>query len=581
MTVLEENRELKAHVAYIEDRNKSLANDTDYLGQKLVTHLQERSALQQLLDEKDAAIALLRQSNGDLSEKIILKDELITNLNQTIQQDKKRLAKYAKAEDLDNIRYQRHLLIKEAGFCAKSERSHKPTLMPADGDQGLSPEEWTDMKAQFARHGSGKIVKSTPGILEQGLPVKRVEVRPASIPENHIFVGTKTTHALVHHKAWVEVLETVQYVYMEEDKENLKHKQVALGLLNARPLKCMADISLLVQILMDKYIYHSPLKRQIERFKHAGVRLAYNTVNDWANKTIRRLGPLYQLMLREAIKGGYLHCDETGFLVIDKSKEHGRKAHRAQMWVMLNPLQNFVCFRFSKGRGHNDISEMLDGFTGFLHTDGYTTYNKFGNQPGVKHGKCMIHCRRKYINVIDAHIKLQSRLSFYVIEKFINPLYAIERKCIDDDLDFDQITEIRQKYSVPILKAFYKWLTGHQHKVKPSTPLGKAIQYTLKIWDGLMLFTTDGMLLIDNNCAERQIRPVALGRKNFLFAGSHDAAPNAAIMYTFFNTCQMQGIDADAWLTYVLNNIDTYPKDKLADLLPQNWKHRLAGKAAA
>jgi len=267
--------------------------------------------------------------------------------------------------------------------------------------------------------------------------------------------------------------------------------------------------------------------------------------------------------------------------VIDKSKEHGRKAHRAQMWVMLNPLQSFVCFRFSKGRGHNDISEMLDGFTGFLHIDGYATYNKFGNQPGVKHGKCMIHCRRKYVNVIDAHIKRQSGLSFYVIRTFINPLYAIERKCIDEDLDFDQITEIRQKYSVPILKAFHKWLTGHQHKVKPGTPLGKAIQYTLKIWDGLMLFTTDGMLLIDNNIAERQIRPVALGRKNYMFAGSHDAAPNAAIMYTFFNTCTMQGIDADAWLTYVLTNIDTYPKDRLADLLPQNWKHRLAGKVAA
>ena len=581
---LEENQELRAFAAGLAERNGSLNHQVDFLQRQSLELLAEIGSLREAAAEKDTTIVLLNQAHNDLSELIVLKDSLLSNARQTIDKQIRQLAKQAKGlEKLNPLRYERHLLVKDK-YCSKSERSHEPAVMPDEAGQGLSPEEWADIKLQFAKTGRAKIVKSTPGILDQGLPVRTVVIKQDNIPEGQIDVGTKTTYSLVHHKAWVEVLETIRHVYMEEDKGNLKHKEVSLRLLNARPFRCNADISMLVQLLMDKFIYHTPLKRQIERFKHIGVQLAYNTVNDWTNKTIRRFRKLYQAMLREAIKGGYLHCDETGFLVIDKSKEYGRKAHRSQMWVLVNPLQNFSCFHYSKGRGHNDICQLLDGFTGFLHTDGYSTYNKFGSQPGVKHGKCMIHARRYFINVQDMQFKAkgkQFKKAYHVLKTFINPLYAIERKCIEDDLDFDQITEVRQKYSVPILEAFHKWLLEHQHKVKPDTPLGKAIKYTMKIWDGLMLYTTDGMLLPDNNCAERQIKPLALGRKNYLFAGSHDAATNAAIMYTFFGTCKLQSIDPEAWLTYVLNNLDTYPEDKLADLLPQNWKHRLANKAVA
>jgi transposase len=576
-TTLEENQGLKAYAAGVNEQNRSLVNQVDFLQRHSMDLLTEIGSLKQAAAEKDTTITLLHQSNHNLSELVEMKDTLLSGAQQTIDKQLQQLAaKDKELEEMALVRHERHLLVKQV-YCPKSEKSHEPAFLPELIAPGFTPEEWADAKKQFARHGKVEIVKSTPGILDQGLPVRRVDVKPDIIPEGHICVGTKKVRSLIHHKEWFEVLETVYHVYMEEDKETLKHKEVSLRLLNARPLKCMADISLIVQLLMDKFIYHSPLKRQLERFKHNGLQLAYNTANDWTNKTIRRLGPLYQLMLREAIKGGYLHCDETGFLVIDKSKEHGRKAHRGYMWVMVNPLQRFACFRYAKGRGHEDIREMLEGFKGFLHTDGYSTYNKYGNQPDVKHGKCMVHCRRYFVNSKDTHLKK----AYYVLKTFINPLYAIERKCIEDDLDFDEITKIRQKYSVPILEAFHKWILENKDKIKVNTPLGKAIQYTLKIWDGLMLYTTDGMLLIDNSIAERQIRGLALGRKNYMFAGSQDAAPNAAIMYTFFGTCQLQGIDAEAWLTYVLNNIDTYPKDKLADLLPQNWKHRLANKQAA
>jgi transposase len=161
-----------------------------------------------------------------------------------------------------------------------------------------------------------------------------------------------------------------------------------------------------------------------------------------------------------------------------------------------------------------------------------------------------------------------------VLKNFINPLYAIERKCRSEGLSFDEVTEMRQKYAVPILNAFREWLATERTKVKEHSPMAKAIEYTLRLWDGIMLYTTDGMLSIDNNCLERAIRPIALGKKSWMFAGSHDAAPNAAVMYSFFGTCKLHGIDPETWLTDVLNRIAHTPKEKLADLLPQYWKRR-------
>jgi hypothetical protein len=139
-------------------------------------------------------------------------------------------------------------------------------------------------------------------------------------------------------------------------------------------------------------------------------------------------------------------------------------------------------------------------------------------------------------------------------------------------MNVDQVTEHRKKYAAPILNDFYKWLLEHQQKVIPRSAIAVAINYFLNNWAGLALYASDGHLSIDNNVLERQIRTIAMTRKNFMFAGSHEAAQNAAVMYTFIASCKLQGIDPETWLRDVFIRLPKHPPGKLAELLPQNWK---------
>lgn len=160
----------------------------------------------------------------------------------------------------------------------------------------------------------------------------------------------------------------------------------------------------------------------------------------------------------------------------------------------------------------------------------------------------------------------------YALDTFFKPLYAIEATCKAHGLDYDQITERRQEQSVPILLAFRQWLEQQVSQTITGTPLNKAITYALTHFDGLMIYTTDGMLEPDNNILEAQIRPIALGRHAHMFAGSHQGGKRAAIIYSLLATCRLQGINPINWLDDVLRRITDLPQERYYELLPQNWK---------
>jgi len=517
------------------------------------------------LAELEPEMAMLHNIRTGLLEKIDQQNILILELQKAAGEDRKLIAR--QNQELEQVKHSRKVM-SDRLHCRKSERIHKPNLSQVIQDFGLTPEELADAKDKYLKDGYINIVKDeVPDIFNQGLPVRTTHIKPDVIPDGCTFAGHTRSRKLVYHKAWTEIHETIYHIYLEKGEEEGTFKNIT-NPLKLRPMKSRADISVLVQVLLDKYFFHTPLNRQLTKFEQAGVKLKHSTVTDWCNKTIRLFKPLYELMIREAIKGGILHCDETGMLVIDKSKELGKKSTRSQMWVMANPIQDFVAFQYARGRGHKDIGNILGNFKDYLHTDGYTTYNKFGNREGVHHGRCLTHCRRYFFLSLDSNPKL----ALHALDKYFSPLYAIERVCREQQLNYDEIAEVRQQHAVPILHEFHKWLLEQQQKVKPHKPIAKAINYTLKLWDGIMLYTTEGFLQIDNNLAERLLRDLAIGRKQWLFAGSHDAAPNAAIMFTFFGTCKLQGIDPEAWLSDVLSRLKTIPASKLADLLPQNWK---------
>lgn len=238
------------------------------------------------------------------------------------------------------------------------------------------------------------------------------------------------------------------------------------------------------------------------------------------------------------------------------------------MWALMNPVQKIVCFAYQKGRGRKDVHGLLQGYKGNLLTDAYSAYAAYGRQPGVDHQHCLSHARRYFMYALPN----DAVRAGYVLDNFFGPLYGIEQECKDLELDYDGITDKRQAESVPLLRALRQWLEAELPRTIARTPIHQAIAYTLNHYDKLIKYTSDGMRPIDNNLLEGQIRSIALGRNNALFAGSHRGGELAAIAYSFVATCKLQQIDPGKWLQDVLRRIPEHPEDKRIELLPQFWK---------
>jgi len=456
---LDEVRQLKLYITALEYQVTDLYDTT--AAQNDIIHKQANEILQkdnQLADHL-ITISLLEQNNENLSIQADLQQQVIDALKISTANDQKRMAKQDR--ELQKIRHSRALLVKDK-YGRKSEKSRDTTFDSSLKGIGLTPDELARANAFFAKHGHVKMEeKPTTDILKQNLPLKTIVLAG---PKGSIYKGESIVYKLVHHKAWMELHKIVRHVWLPEGSDIAVTAQIP-----GSPAKCKADSSMIAQLLLDKFLYHSPLERQQLKYQRAGVNIAYSTLNDWISYGCNALKPLWEVLMIEAIKNQYLHCDETGFKVIDKAKQGKDKLHRGYMWVLVNPVQGLAVFKYAKGRGHKDIDEVLQGFKGILHTDGYGAYDKYGLQLDVQHGKCMTHCRRYFINA-EGH-KGSRKKARYVIRTFFDPIYAIERQCQDLEYGWEEITEIRQKHSVPILQAFHKWLLENQHTVKPETPI--------------------------------------------------------------------------------------------------------------
>jgi len=341
---------------------------------------------------------------------------------------------------------------------------------------------------------------------------------------------------------------------------------VLVGELPARPLeKAMAGEGLLAQIIIDKYVDHLPLHRQMQRFERSGVKLAYSTITDWVSNTCQLIAPLFEALKSEVLRAGYLHADETPIKVMSKEKKG--ETHRGFYWVYQDSKLKLVFFDYQEGRGREGPVEILSNFSGYLQSDGFTVYERFDKRTDVTLMHCMAHARRKFVDALNND---EGRATYALQE--IQKLYAIERTCKEQELNAEQIKEIRQQQSLPILTALGEWMKLQYAEVLHKSGIGEALAYSIKRWDRLMIYTQDGNLKIDNNPVENSIRPVALGRKNYLFAGSHEAAKRSGMLYSLLGTCKMHGIEPTTWLKEVLRIIPTHPINKIKDLLPQNWK---------
>lgn len=323
------------------------------------------------------------------------------------------------------------------------------------------------------------------------------------------------------------------------------------------------------EMMLDKYVYGLPLHRQIDKYRRLGVNIPASTASDWMIKGWKHLAPLWELLKLMVINQKYIQADESPIKVQDKQKQPGKKKniHQGYMWVYHAPADNLVLFDYQKGRDSSGPKEMLKEFKGILQTDGYKVYESlYGDHPDIALVYCMAHARRKFVDAA----KYDAQKANTVLT-LIQQLYKLEQDMREEQLTWEQRTERRQKEAGPVLGQIKEWMEEHVHKVLPKSPLGQAIQYALPRWAGLSAYAQHGQIEIDNNWVENAIRPLAIGRKNYLFAGSHDAAEMTAAMYSFMATCKKNGVNEQEWMANVLHRGQSINHKDLYQLLPNNW----------
>jgi transposase len=329
--------------------------------------------------------------------------------------------------------------------------------------------------------------------------------------------------------------------------------------------KCMAGEGLLSQIIVDKYVDHLPLHRQLQCFQRVGVSLAQSTINDWVKVVLTQLTALYEVHKKRVLQSGYLHADETPIKVLDEAKKG--TTHQGYYWVYHNSKEKLVLFDYRPGRGREGPDDILKDFKGYLQTDGYIAYDDFDRREGITLMHCMAHARRKFSDALQSD-KARAEHALSLLQQ----LYAIERRIRDEQLSAEASVQLRQQQAVPVLHTWKQWMTQEYAKVLPKSPVGQAIGYCLPRWEKLCVYTTNALLHIDNNPVENAIRPVAIGRKNYLFAGSHQAAQRAAMIYSLFATCRLHHLNPYDWLKDVLERMHLYTTNNITELLPHHWK---------
>jgi transposase len=397
--------------------------------------------------------------------------------------------------------------------------------------------------------------------LPESLRREEILIEPTCDTTDCKKMGEDITEVLEYEPGELYVKQYRRIKYAKPDSSG-----VVIGQLPSRPLeKAMAGEGLLAQIIIDKYIDHLPLHRQMQRFERVGVKLAYSTLTDWVSGVSQLIAPLFEALKTEVLQSNYLHADETPIKVMDKDKKG--ETHRGYYWVYQNSIDKTVLFDYQEGRGREGPVDILKDFKGYLQTDGYVGYEIFAKRQDITLIHCMAHARRMFNDALDND---EARASHALEE--IQKLYIIERICKEQQLNFAEVKEVRRIKAVPILKNMGLWLRQQYVQVLPQSAIGKAIAYSLQRWERLSAYVNDGKLNIDNNPVENSIRPIALGRKNYLFAGSHEAAKRSGMLYSLLGTCKMHGIEPYAWLKDVLKTIADYPVNRVHELLPHRYQ---------
>lgn len=433
-----------------------------------------------------------------------------------------------------------------------------------DGQESLPEEQEIEpekTEVTYTRNKENK-KQAVRNAIPDSIRREEVVIEPENIPEGAVRIGEEVTEKLEYTPGDVYVLRTVRPKYALPQDGGIRIADLPSQVLP----RSNAGASLLAHLLVSKYQDHLPFYRQLEIFKRQKISLAASTVNGWFSDTVDLLKPLYETLKKEILSGDYIQIDESTIPVMDKDKPGSTR--KGYHWIVRSPMQNQLFFHYQNGsRAQKVVVELLQSFQGAVQSDGYGAYDIYENKKGVLLLGCMAHARRKF----EQALKDDPQRAKYAL-KIIRDLYDIEREAQEMELPHDKIKQLREEKSYPIIKDFEKWLLENCTKVLPKSLIGKSILYTYNIYPRLARYVLDGRYKIDNNGAENGVRPLALGRKNYMFCGNNEAAERTAIIYSLLGSCKLAGINPTAWLTDVLNRIPDHSVLRLSELLPGNWK---------
>ncbi len=464
----------------------------------------------------------------------------------------------------DGIRFELDQL-KRLIFGSKSERFKPSTMDPEQLSLFDIPAEDIEPQKEQITYSrkQPKAEKKQPirGAFSAHLPRVEQIMEVEDLPEGAKCIGKDESEYLEYKKAELFVVKVIRpkYIIASDDESTT----IVQAPPKALPLpKSKFGPGILTELFIGKYVDHMPFYRQARKFERLGERLPVSTISGLFSGGAGLLVRLYDCLADQLISTDYLMGDETPIRVLTKDKP--KATHKGYFWTYADPIRRMAVFDYRTSRGREGPNDFLKNFTGFLQTDGYAAYNNL-HPDKINLLACMAHARRKFFEAKDN----DPQRSTLALEMF-KQLYAIEAQIRDEGLEGEQVTELRKKEAKPILDEIKAWLDKEILSVAPQSAIGRAMAYSLNLWSRLIRYIEQPRFHIDNNLVENTIRPVALGRKNYLFAGSHNAARHAAVFYSLLVTCKMRNVEPSAWLEYVFNNISTWPEDKLNELLPGN-----------
>jgi len=511
-------------------------------------------------------IASLEEAYSIIEEKDLHIEELNKKLHSTqlslkmLQHQVEQLLRRVygrRSEKLDPRQLHFDPMVMEVLHQPEAERAEEPPQTPA-------PEEKRSRKSQ-RRH---------PGRIPIPEHLERVEI-PLDIPEEEKVcpetgkplkvIGVETSEKLEYRPGKFIVNVYKRPKYASPDSMASGEVGVITAPMPDHPIeKCKADIGLLSQIIVSKFADHLPLYRQDGIFEREGVIIPRATQSSWLIQIYEKIQPLEDVLKETVLERDILFTDDS---IIPLQIKGNGKVKKGRLWVYVGGGQGppLTVFDFSHDRSKKRPLDFLDGYRGYVHADAYSGYDELFRSEWIIEVGCWVHTRRKFDEAASSR-----PLQATEVMARIAQLYKIESQC--KEITSAQRREVREQHSRPLIDGIFKKIEELKGNTLPSEPLRKAIDYALNQRQSLYRYLEDGRLKPDNNTAENAIRPLALGRKNWLFAGSERGARATALYLGLIQSCKACGVNPWEYFDDMLRRIMSHPVNRLRELLPDQWK---------